>query len=1176
MKTIRKAFYFLMAAFMAMEASVLPVRAGEVSDMKSTGYYYLIPGEWRSYHQLRHHMYNDRTAYCIEPRVSTVDGDVYAEEAVEAWTGASASERETILLASAFGEGYPGREGYLWYAAAQDIIWRETGVEMDWADANDEIHKAADEIRASIAAYRAAPDFHITDTVENEEAGSSGSSASLSDGVISRMYKVEDQAGVIASWKSASASGLRVFDENKKEINAADLTTNTFYIRNDAPFQEGSLTFRGISTGSRFTGIPIILYGNENAPEAQKHIVTGNVPARTYTLKMTAVDTPYHPRKTDEDKKGLAGAVLTLSKDGRDLKTWTSDGRAEELRLRMGETYQIRETDAPDGYYCRDFELTVPKADNTDVITDLINDQKIRYEVVKADENGKPVKGAKLALYDITDGSAVLVPVKDRQGNPWITEGKPRDISAYLHVSHTYSIVEEDVSTDYFLAEDTTFTVPVHAPAGNPMITQTITDNHILYRFAKVDEKGKPVEDAELRIYDLDDQNREVYHFTTGTEPTIVGVLERGHRYRLVETKTPQGKYTMAEKEFKVPVYHNAGPLTITGIDFSIVCYADKTDENNQPVAGAVMEVHDVTDGGDRITQTFISSGQPQLLEGMCAGHSYVLRETAAPEGYYLAEDVPFVIPVHGTDEPVHVRAVDHPIALSICKTDPDGNLLAGITLEVLEKKTGKSLGTWQTQPEKTIEIGSLVQAGGEYILREKETVDGYYFHKDVTFSIPEHYNAETNISVTMQDEPVRLQVIKEDESGNMLAGAHITLEEKVSDEIIHEWDTVTEAHDISAYVHPEKTYVLRETEIVNGHYQAVEQEFEVPRYPGKDNPLITLKMVDETIRYEITKTDEKGNPVKGVHLKITDKETGEVKAEWDTDEAMHELSGILDAGHAYLLEETEWVNGVIQAQDLQFTVPVHGTSQSIRIEMVDETLAMAFLKTDETGKPLAGAELSILDAAGNEVCRLTSNDDPRGVSQTSEGIDISTLLKGGSQYILHENKAPFGYETAADVVFTATGTLARPQVISMTDRICDVWVHLVKMDGADPRKKLADAEFAVYRKADHSIAIDCEGNKAVKRTDAEGNAWFHLPYDANGYYVKETKAPEGYQQRSENMEVKITAEKGLAKDSPVVMQVLNEQEVNTGVRTDWEIMAMAGFLIAAVILSLVHHKQHS
>ena len=868
----KRIFAFVLAGLTALEAAVIPVHAGVVTQDTPTPYAYKDAEDpFANYVSFTRHIYNGRPAYCVEPMQHVGNGDVYSEKSVDAWTEALPGRREVVTLASAFGEGYQNRNGDLWYAATQDVIWDEVNAPAEWQSNNAEIKNAAEQIRSSIETYRKNPDFRIEDTVENRKVGKSGKDAVLNDGIPGRMYKVTDRSGLIGSLHTGKADGLRVFDENRNEISASEISTNTFYIRNDRKNAEGTLSFTGISGTNRITDIPFIIYGNSSDPGAQKHIVTGSIAPKSFQLKMTTSEIPVDVRKTDEKGNGQSGASLSLEQDGKVLDSWTSNGWIHSLKLQVGDVYQIQETDAPDGYYCKNFTLQVAEDHNSDDIIDLKNDQRIRYEVLKTDEKNQPVKGARLALYDMTDGSAKLVKINDKKGNPWTTDGKARDISAYLHAGHSYSIVEQDVSTEYFLAEDAGFTVSKYAPEGNPMITVKMTDNHIVYRFAKVDENGKPVTDAELRIYDLDDNGREIGSFTTGEQPTTIATLERGKHYRLKETRTPEGKFTMEEKDFTVPVYHDAQPITITGTDYSIMYYADKTDENGQAVAGANMEIHDVTEESEHLVDSFITTGQSYLMKGLMAGHRYILREVASPTGYFLAEDVPFTVPEHGTSEPVHVTATDHTINLPVRKTDTDGHPLADIILEVFEKETGEAIGSWKTKPDTDIEIGHLVENGKEYVLREIESINGYYFHTDMTFRVPQKYKEDADISVTMTDAPIHIQVLKEDEAGKPLEGAHITLAEKNSDEVIHEWDTVKEAHDVSAYVYPGRTYVLKETEIVGGHYEAVEQEFTVPRYPEENNPVITLKMTDETICYEIAKVDESGQPVKGVHLRVSD-----------------------------------------------------------------------------------------------------------------------------------------------------------------------------------------------------------------------------------------------------------------------------------------------------------------
>ena len=73
------------------------------------------------------------------------------------------------------------------------------------------------------------------------------------------------------------------------------------------------------------------------------------------------------------------------------------------------------------------------------------------------------------------------------------------------------------------------------------------------------------------------------------------------------------------------------------------------------------------------------------------------------------------------------------------------------------------------------------------------------------------------------------------------------------------------------------------------------------------------------------------------------------------------------------------------------------------------------------TGKPLRGAEMSILDANGNVVKNFTTDDNG---SYTVAGLPFGA-------YVLHEDKAPDGYRKAADIAFSYT---TDKQTVTMYD----------------------------------------------------------------------------------------------------------------------------------------------
>lgn len=1150
------------------------VNADAVDCSERTNYYYSVRNKAGvlSSARLTHKMYNGRQAYCVEPGIMISYDDVYASQAVADWNAVDATGKETIILASAFGQGYAGRNDTVYYAAAQSIIWKEVGATyVDWGSNDSSVKAAEQEIRASIDNYRKTPDFVIHDMTDNVDLVSTGNDVHA-DITAKRLYKITDRNHALSSYQQVEKNNIVFLNENNQEVNPTE-TDGVFYVRCDRADVQGRASFQSEIYTTRFANVPIMLYGNEKKPDAQKLIVSGDVSVKKASISLSVKDRPFTFEKVDENGNSMSGALIHASTNGQQVSEWTTDGSGHPINLQVGNTYTFSETDAPDGYYCKEATYTITADSFPDDRIVMTNDDKILYQVLKEDENGQCVKGAELALYDITNGDAVLVEMKDAYGNPWITDGNPRSIGSYLHVGHSYAIVENNASTKYYLAENLNFTVPYHAPSDNKMTDLKVVDNHITYRFAKVDEKGDPVEKAELVILDVSDNNREVYRFTTGIEPAVTGQLERGHTYRLIENRTPDGRYTMEEKLFTVPDYHDDSVITITAQDNSIIYLADKVDENGVPVAGAQMELYDITDG-KKLIQTFVTTEASERLTGMIIGHTYLLHETKAPTGHYLAEDVSFQIPEHGTSEPVHIQAIDNNIFYKVRKTDTDGNPLADIVLEIIDKETGKPVGSWKTLPDQDIEVGYLLDEGKTYILKETETINGFYQSDDIEFTVQKNQNPSEIPSVTMKDAPIRYAVKKTDEDGNLLAGAHLQLLETDSETVLDEWDSITDVHDISSLLHAGHSYRIRETFSPDGYYRSSEVSFTVPLKPEKDE-LVTIAMVDHPVRYEVCKLDDTGKPVAGVHLQVKDKESGTLIEEWDTDDKPHALSSLI-AGRTYILLETEWINGIHQAAEIQFTVPLEGNGSTSLINMVDETVALSFLKTDEKGTPLAGAELSVLDMSGNLICSLISDEESTGVFKDTEGREISSLLKGGETYILHEEKAPHGYEKAEDVTFTVTGTMAQPQCIVMSDKPADVFIRIHKADADHINHSLSNCEVKVYYNSTQQPVTDDTGKELVLTTDKDGYAEFVLPYTKEGYYVKETKAPEGYTINNETFHIRAEEEQGFVKEDPLPVEILDTAEVDTGTsiirRMTW-MEWMGAFMCSLIVCVCLNRK---
>ena len=124
------------------------------------------------------------------------------------------------------------------------------------------------------------------------------------------------------------------------------------------------------------------------------------------------------------------------------------------------------------------------------------------------------------------------------------------------------------------------------------------------------------------------------------------------------------------------------------------------------------------------------------------AGKTYYLHEVTPPEGYQLAEDVRFTVGYYG--ERVEVVMKDQPTDVEIKKTDKTtGGMLAGATLQILDRN-GNIVKEWLTNGHNTLKLTGLLTAGETYTLREAGTPDGYYYSRDVIFTVNTDRTAQT------------------------------------------------------------------------------------------------------------------------------------------------------------------------------------------------------------------------------------------------------------------------------------------------------------------------------------------------------------------------------------------------------------------------------------------------
>lgn len=156
----------------------------------------------------------------------------------------------------------------------------------------------------------------------------------------------------------------------------------------------------------------------------------------------------------------------------------------------------------------------------------------------------------------------------------------------------------------------------------------------------------------------------------------------------------------------------------------------DITDEKE--VEGAKLQIR--TEKGD-VVEEWVSTKEPHIVYALEPG-KYILHEEAAPEGYLVVSDVPFVVKETGEVQKVAMKDERPAGQLLIKKTDAENKApLEGVEFEIRNKVTKEVVGKLVTGKDGTAKSEKLPTAVYEngkfvepivYVLVETKPLEGY------------------------------------------------------------------------------------------------------------------------------------------------------------------------------------------------------------------------------------------------------------------------------------------------------------------------------------------------------------------------------------------------------------------------------------------------------------------
>jgi cna B domain protein len=456
----------------------------------------------------------------------------------------------------------------------------------------------------------------------------------------------------------------------------------------------------------------------------------------------------------------------------------------------------------------------------------------------------------------------------------------------------------------------------------------------------------------------------------------------------------------------------------------------------------------------------------------------------------------------------------------------------------------GQEIGTYNLNKNGNLKVENLPM--GTYELEETKTLDGLVLNDtkyEIKFEqedlIRKVYEDKENISNdTTIFEFSKKSITGDDE----LEGAKLSVTDE-NGKIIDTWTSSKDNHKIEGLI-VGKTYKSNEEIAPDGYTKATSVEFKVEN----TKEIQKVEMIDKIVT--MSKKDIGGNEVDGAKIKVFDKD-GSVIDEWVSGKENHNIKGLTE-GEKYILHEEYAPDEFAIATDVEFEVTYGKETQEI--VLIDKSVEIT--KTDlVTGDEIEGAELQVVDENGNIIDEWVSEKEPHKV----------TGLEENKKHELIEKTAPYGYETTEKIEFVVT-TDKETQKIEMKDMPILKNIKLNKIDSKTKELIKEKFVFGIYEDEECNNLI-----KEVKSNKNDGYVVFdQLRYGK--YYIKEIKAPVGYELSNKIVNIEINdngvfADGNLIEENDSIYSIDFENDIievpNTGDNRHTEIFALIGGLSA-------------
>ena len=273
-----------------------------------------------------------------------------------------------------------------------------------------------------------------------------------------------------------------------------------------------------------------------------------------------------------------------------------------------------------------------------------------RIEGHKVDDKSEPLENAVFGLFTtdcvkFSRDTAIMTAASDENG-----------CFEFTDVPFGQYIVREIESPRGYILSDKEYAVSI-AEDGE-VIEITAENKPITVEISKRDVYGNELVGAEMVLENADGET--VDKWTSDGTNHIVSKLGAGE-YMLKEIAAPDGYVIATDIKFTVDVYGN---VMVENVDFTavsdngnpLIAMVDDTTKvriskrditTGEELPGATLQI---IDENGNVVEEWVSTDEAHFIEGkLIAGKEYTLRETIAPDGYEIANEISFTVNEDGS-----------------------------------------------------------------------------------------------------------------------------------------------------------------------------------------------------------------------------------------------------------------------------------------------------------------------------------------------------------------------------------------------------------------------------------------------------------------------------------------------------------------------------------------------